>query len=304
MANPVISSAPKAAPVSAAAAQRAAWGLVATATLWGLTFPLTKMGVQAVSPEFMVFGRFFLATVLLVPFVPRTAWGSQTLRYGLLLGGLNAALHVLQAHSLLHISASRCAFLLGSNVLFVPILEQWSGLRRIGWMDALATLVCLAGLFVLTGADVGDVGGGDVMALLAALCFALYVIVVTFAGKHGLDYRSLTLCQLATTTVLTAVLAFDSFPPLADMDGAVYVIILACGVGCTLVPVLLQCKFQPFLRAHTAALIVSLEPLFAAVLACAMLDEPMTHAVLVGGGLMLLAAALPQLPGRLLTTHI
>jgi drug/metabolite transporter (DMT)-like permease len=78
----------------------------------------------------------------------------------------------------------------------------------------------------------------------------------------------------------------------------VWAIVLTCGVGCTLFPVLLQCKYQPTLRAHTAALIITLEPVFAALLAFLFLDEPITLNILLGGALMLLAAFLPQVPGR------
>lgn len=282
------------------AQQRAVLGLVTTAALWGLTFPLTKIGVRYVSPDVVVFGRFLLASLSLVPFVSWRAFSSPLIWcYGLLLGGLNALLQLLQAHSLQHISASRCAFILGSNVLFVPILEQWTGLRRVQWVDVAATLVCLVGLFVLTGADFGDVGRGDFLALLAAFGFALYVIAVTFAGQQAVDYRPLTLLQLGVTTAVSLVVAVPTFSLATFVAWPVWAIVVICGVGCTLFPVLLQCKYQPTLRAHTAALIITLEPAFAAVLAFVFLDEPMTRDIVLGGALMLLAACLPQVPNRL-----
>ncbi len=280
--------------------QRAVLGLIFTAALWGLTFPLTKIGVRYVSPEAMVLGRFVLASLSLLPFVSWRAFRNATLwRYGLILGGLNAVLQLLQAHSLQHISASRCAFILGSNVLFVPLLEQWTGLRRVQLVDVAATLVCLVGLFVLTGADLGDVGLGDFLALLSAFAFALYVIAVTFAGRQSVDYRPLTLLQLAVTSLVSLVVALPILARDTFVVWPVWAVVLICGVGCTLFPVLLQCKYQPALRAHTAALIITLEPVFAAVLAWAFLDEPLTPDVLLGGALMLLAALLPQVPGRL-----
>ena len=289
-----------ASPHATRAEQRAVLGLIATAALWGLTFPLTKIGVRYVSPDVVVLGRFVLATLSLIPFMARRSLRDPLIwRYGLILGCLNALLQLLQAHSLLHISASRCAFILGSNVLFVPILEQWTGLRRVKMVDVAATFVCLAGLFVLTGADLGDIGVGDLLALLSAFGFALYVIAITFAGKEALDYRPLTLLQLGVTSVVSLGAALPTFALDDLVAWPVWAIVLACGVGCTLFPVLLQCKYQPALQAHTAALIITLEPVFAAVLAFVFLDEPMTLDVLVGGALMLLAAFLPQMPGRL-----
>lgn len=266
------------------------------AATWGLTFPLIKLGIQEVSPEAFVAARFVISFVLLLPFVPRGGGiHREALRFGVVLGLLNIGLHLLQAHSLRTIGAARCAFLAGSNVLFVPFLEQWVGLRRITRLDVIATMVCLVGLYLLTGADLSDISFGDVMAVWAEVFFAVYVIVVALAGRRNVNYRAVTLYQLGTTSVVCLALAMPDLSLRAMVAYPMNLIIGVSAVGCTLLPLLMQAKFQPKLSAHTAALIITMEPAFAGVFSYFILGEEMTAGMFVGGGLMLLAAIIPQM---------
>lgn len=284
---------------SPARARQARFALAGVAAAWGLTFTLTKLAVADLSPAAFVCARFVIAVVFLLPWMPRFQPVDRvTLPFGVALGVLNIAVHLLQATSLTHIGAARCGFLAGSHLVFVPIFELFAGLGRPRSIDGVAIALCLGGLFLLTGADLSEVGRGDLQAVGAEIFFALYMVVTLFAARQRANIRWLTLVQMATTAAISGALSFGELRlAVGSLSDGLWACILTCGLLCTLMPIYMQMRFQPYLRPSHAALLLSLEPIFAGGMAFAVLHESMSPSMLAGAGLMLLAAFLPSWRG-------
>jgi drug/metabolite transporter (DMT)-like permease len=135
---------------------------------------------------------------------------------------------------------------------------------------------------------------GDALEVLGAVFWALHIVVV---ARYAARFDSLTFAcgQFLVCGLLNLFVGF-SFEPLATLfEGPVvwatlYRGILAVGVGYTV-----QIWAQKFTRATDAALIFSLEAVFAGLFAWWMLAEGLEWLQIVGCGLILAAAFSPQL---------
>ena len=104
---------------------RGIFALLVVTLVWGTTFPAMKALTAHVSPAWIVFTRFAIATLLLAPFLLRGA--RADLRAGLLLGLLLFFCYVFQVEGLALTSSNRNAFICGLNVLVVPLLGILAG---------------------------------------------------------------------------------------------------------------------------------------------------------------------------------
>lgn len=266
-----------------------------TAALWGATFPIIKIAVGNIDPNIFVFVRFILASLLMLPwifFVLRYT-DKQLLKAGLILGILNSGVYLLQTVGLLYISASRCAFITGMNVVFVPILAYLFRLAKLNVFDVVATLICLLGLYILTGANLAHINRGDVMVLLCAAAVAVSIIYLQEASKVCQHYSLLSFFQIAFTIPVPFFLVLMKQPSWPGLNSVVIAALIYCAILATIVPLFLQSKYQQYISATQVALIFALEPVFASFFSYWLCHEPLTHNVIIGGGLMLAGIILP-----------
>ncbi|MFD2270714.1 EamA family transporter [Undibacterium arcticum] len=170
--------------------------------VWGTTFPAMKDLSAHLAPVWIVLVRFVLGGLLLSPFLLRAAGAEY--RGGAMLGGMLFAAYMFQVEGLALTSANRNAFITGLNVLVVPLLGVVAGRapeRRIVIGIALA----LCGLFALCW-DGGAWSFGDTLALIGALCFALYIKLVELRTRQATDLMALTAVQVLTVASLRGAL--------------------------------------------------------------------------------------------------
>jgi hypothetical protein len=129
------------------------------------------------SPVWIVFIRFALGALLLLPFLLPSLLlraGRRDVAIGSLLGLLLFACYLLQVEGLALTTSNRNAFITGLNVLVVPLLGMAGGKlpqRRI----IVALLLAVTGLFALCGGITGEWGRGDTLALMGAFAFGLFI---------------------------------------------------------------------------------------------------------------------------------
>lgn len=161
---------------------------------------------------------------------------------------------------------------------------------------ALAAGMTLAGAVLLCGGVGGEIGRGDLMAVLSAACYALWMVEL---GRHARAYG----CPVATATaqfVLTALLLLPAgmlqgrLTPASVMAAAPELAIL--GVFSTAIAFGLQAVAQRFTPASHAAVVVSSESLFGAAAAAVALGDRISSTGAAGGILMLAAIAVVAFP--------
>jgi drug/metabolite transporter (DMT)-like permease len=225
----------------------------------------------------------------------KTAWAGAQIGFFMFCG------YVFQIAGLKFTTPSKAAFITGSCVVFVPILLGVFARRRIpAWIWA-GALTALAGLYFLTipAAGLGALNRGDPLVLVCAVAFALHMI---FIGRHVARHSvaALSFLQVATTAVLAALLlpvvsAAGWEQPRLVLSGYVIFAILLTAIGATVIGFSLQTWAQQYASPSHAAILVSLEPVFAAITALVLGQETLRGRTLLGAGLILAGILLAEL---------
>ncbi len=159
--------------------RRAELMLLVVTVCWGMSFPAIKLATPFVTPALFVAMRFVLASLVLLALWPlicrglpdhlrerpyrllldRVAW-----RWSLPLGILVTFGYVTQTVGMHTTSANNSAFITSLSVVLVPVLLFLRGVRPEPKV-AVAVLVAVCGLMLMTRPDLGRLNEGDIWTL-------------------------------------------------------------------------------------------------------------------------------------------
>ena len=246
-------------------------GLLAATAVWGATFVTVKDALAASDTFTFLFLRFSvgalaaaLLAVAIAPWAPveQRGFSLALLRPGLVLGGLLFGGYALQTLGLETTTPARSAFITGLTVIFVPFVSWGLDQKRPPVRAFVAPLVAVVGLQQLTGVSWSSaIPVGDALTLGCALFYAGHIALVGRFAK-GLPALPLTAVQLGVVSLLSAAtlpLVTRRFVPTTGFVGAV----LFTGVVASALAIGIQAWAQRRLSAVRAAVIYSLEPVFA-----------------------------------------
>jgi drug/metabolite transporter (DMT)-like permease len=162
-----------------------------------------------------------------------------------------------------------------------------------GWQSWAAALVAAAGVCLLGVNDDFQIESGDALEILGAVLWALHVVAVGRAVKH-VEVFSFSVGQYfvagALNVVLGLILEADTFPALRlYWWTVVYLGVISVAIGYTL-----QAVGQKHAPAADAAVILSMEAVFAALFGYFLLHEPWSPRKLLGCVMILSAIVLVQ----------
>jgi drug/metabolite transporter (DMT)-like permease len=271
--------------------------LIGVTATWGSTFFLIKDLLDRVPVLDFLAVRFAIATVVLVLIAPK-AVGRLTpraRRHGVGLGLVYGVAQILQTTGLGHTSASVSGFVTGMYVVLTPVLGAALLRQRIGRLTWLAVALATAGLAVLSLRGFA-VGYGEALTFLAAALYAVHILGLG-AWSTQRDALGLSVLQMA---VITLVCMLASAPDgivlpsrAADWAAIVYMALVAGALA-----LLAQTWAQAHLSATRAAIVMTMEPVFAAFFAVLLGGELLSARMVVGGGLVLAAMYLVELLPR------
>lgn len=263
--------------------------LLLTTIIWGTSFPLLKGILVDLSPAAIIAMRFSLAAIAVLPGLRQV--NPSLLRDGILLGTIYFAECALSLVALEVIPASRSAFIIGLNAFLVPLLGLLVGQRppsHVLW----AAAVAVAGIGLLSW-EGGGFNWGDAVTLGCAIAIAVYILLLErIAPRHAT--LPLVAVQLTVMAVLGTIWAL---PQLMVEMGAIahhFGTLLYAGLVITATPIWTQAIAQRWVPSYEAALIYTLEPVFATVFAFLMLGEALGTRGLLGGGLIIAATLWSQ----------
>jgi drug/metabolite transporter (DMT)-like permease len=243
--------------------------LLVTATLfWGATFPVVKDAIGEVPVLCFLWVRFALAALLLALLANRRllTLGWKGVRYGVLLGTLLFGSYLFQTFGLELTTASNAGFLTGLNVVWVPLLAG-SLLRKPPTFGArIGVVLALFGLFLLTWHTPWRLNPGDALVVVCSVFVALHVLGLD-AWTEGFDGLALTCVQI-TTMALLGLLGSLLFEPVSWprlWSGSLVSALLITAVFATVYTFWVMTSFQRLTTPTRAALIYTLEPVFAAL---------------------------------------
>jgi drug/metabolite transporter (DMT)-like permease len=274
-----------------------ATGVVLLALLtvvWGSTFVVIQLMEKdpagAVAPSLLNLSRFALAAVLLAPFAGRDV---RLWAVGLELGFWLWCGYASQAIGLRHTTVGRSAFITSLNAIFVPTLTALAG-RRVRWFVWPAAGMALIGTALLSY-DGSPPNRGDVWTLVTALTYAIYIFrLERYAGRFA--SVPLTAVQLAAVTLYCAGWAAIERPPLPPASWTTAGCILYLGIVCTALTTWLQVIGQKTVPGTQAALLYTMEPVWAATFAWIAFREHFGSRGWAGAAILLAAAIFSQRP--------
>ena len=271
--------------------------LLGVTASWGSSFFMIHDLVERVPPLDFIAVRFAIAGVLLLLVAPRSVLrlSAAARRQAAVLGVVYGVAQVLQTTGLAHTAASVSGFITGMYVVLTPVLAAVLLRNRITLMTWAAVALAFAGLAVLSLSGF-SIGYGEALTFVSAVLFALHIVGLG-AWATEADALGMAILQVVAVAVICLVASAPGGIVLpqstADWTTVVYLAIFPAGLA-----LLGQTWAQAHLSATRTAIIMSTEPVFAALFAIALGGESVTVRMLAGGLMVLVAIWLVEIGPR------
>jgi drug/metabolite transporter (DMT)-like permease len=276
--------------------------LLFTTASWGSTFFLIKDLLHRMPTLDFLAVRFTIAGVVTLVVMHRAvlALDREAWRRAAVLGLVYGVAQILQTAGLAHTAASVSGFITGMYVVCTPVLASLilrSRITRGTWgAVALATL----GLGVLTldlpTGGGSTVGYGEALTFVASVLYALHIVALG-AWSTARDALGMSVVQLLVIALVCLVATAPDGIVLPHRSGdwwaVIYMALVAGALGLAA-----QTWAQSQLSATRTAIIMSMEPVFAALFAVLLGGEGLTGRMLVGGALVLTAMLVVEVGPR------
>jgi drug/metabolite transporter (DMT)-like permease len=265
--------------------------LLLTAAIWGLAFVAQRAGMRHIGPFLFNGVRFLLGTLSLLPLLAirrrrgALRGGRATLPYGLLAGVLLFLASSLQQVGIVTTTAGKAGFITGLYVVFVPLSGLLWG-QKAGAGRWIGVLLAACGLYLLSVSGRLSMARGDALVLASAAMWAAQIQFIGWVSPRT-DSIALAATQFVTCSALSLFVALFAEPLDVAAVGSAAVPLLYGGVGSVGIAFTLQVVAQREAHPAHAAVIMSLETVFAALGGWLILGETMPPRSLLGCALML-----------------
>jgi drug/metabolite transporter (DMT)-like permease len=261
--------------------------LLLMTAVWGVTFVQVKDAVE-LYPLFLFLAlRFAVSTAALgIPFGGRLRLlDRRGLASGLVLGAFLATGYALQTVGLSKATVTSTGFITG---LFVPLTPVFAALifrDRIGASGWLGTALATAGLALLAGVEVGS-AVASLLLFGGACSFALHIVFTSrFAPRY--DVAALTLLQMVVAFGAFGAIGLAVEPLETPRGWTVWGAVLVTGVFASALGFVVQTWAQSKTTATKAALIITMEPVFAGLFGYLLAGDRLEPVGWLGAGVIL-----------------
>jgi drug/metabolite transporter (DMT)-like permease len=283
--------------------------LLLVSIIWGSAFVAQRIAGQMGSVYLFNGARYLLAALVVLPFAMKVSGAALAARgcfatspthvipreqykWMFVAGFVLFVGSALQQVGVVYTTAGNAGFITSLYVVLVPVVLFIVWREKFHWISIAAVIMAVAGAFFLSTGGSFEVQAGDVIELFGALFWAFHVIVL---GKYAskFDSMSFSVGQLVVCGLLNLGLGIfveKSMPLNIPLLGAIaYTAFFSLGLCYTL---------QIWAQRHTppadAALILSLESVFAVISGWFLLDERLSGLQVFGCVLIFIAVLLSQ----------
>ena len=278
--------------------------LLVTAAIWGFAFVAQRVAMDHMGPFSFNAVRFLLGAASLLPLIwffsrkkaVATSPAAKTSIW--LAGGVAGAIlfvaAALQQVGLLDTTAAKAGFITGLYMILVPFLGLF--LRHVTGLNAwLGAVLALVGLYLLSINADFSMSRGDFLMFIGAIFWACHILWIDFIGRR-VNALQLSAVQFLACGLLSSVAAFwQEAPTFASILLAWPAILFASFISVGLAYTL-QVVAQKRAKPTHAAIIMSMEAVFAAIGGVVFLDENLPMRGWIGCGLMMTGMLLSQIP--------
>ena len=277
---------------------------IITSILWGSAFVAQDMGMDFIGPHTFNVGRFLVGFLTLLPFffifefkkINLKKINKKKVAYFLFfLGFILAIGQELQQISLIYTDVANTGVFTVFYVLVVPVISYFIFSKKMHWSIWPAVLVCLIGGLLLSELKNTSVRLGDTLGILSAFCWGIHILLI----RKTIDFFNypitiaMSQCFVAFVILMPPMYFFED-PTinniLNDSYEIIYVGVLSSGLA-----FLLQTYSLQNISPAPAAIVFSLEGVFAAIFAWLILDQFLNEIKILGIILILSAVIFSQL---------
>jgi drug/metabolite transporter (DMT)-like permease len=261
--------------------------------IWGATFTFTKLGLDDCPAFLFIFFRFSIAlTISLI------IWGKhlliidkKTLIHGLVLGSFFAGGFVLQTVGLNYTTVTKSAFITGMTVVITPFAFKLIIKKKILFVQIIGVVIATVGLWVFTNPTIGNINIGDVLTFFSAFFWAFYITYVdVFTKEITKFHRTIQIVIMQFIVAIPVGLAgyfiFESGYHTLNFSGNLLFALLFNGIIASIILTLIHTSVQKYSNPVKAALIFTLEPVFASIIAFLALGEGFSSLEAVGATIL------------------
>jgi len=283
--------------------------LLLTSFVWGITFVFQTTGMETIGPFGFTTLKFLTGTITILPMaiweyrrapLQTIMLDSKDDRVMIMIGIINLGVlmfvgSALQQVSLGITSIANTAFLTTLYVPLVPILGLLMFRRNMRKLRWVAVAIFVVGSWLMSGASPSDAVIGDVMVIIGAFFWAGHIMLVGWMAQRTHAPFQLAFLQMLITTILSyGVFSFTETMTLMDLS-AVWPEILFAGIMSTGLGFTLQLIAQQHCSNAAAAILLSLEGVFAAISGWVLLGQSMLVSAMMGAGLIFVAVLIVEL---------
>lgn len=270
---------------------------------WGCSFVAVKEALNYTDVFTFIFLRFIVAGLILavVSFKKFSNCNLKVISKAIVSGGVLAFSFIAQTIGIRETSPSNAAFITGLSVVLVPIIVTGLDRKPPGILKITAVVIAFVGLGLLTLKEGFALRTGDIWLLICAVGFAIHIVMM---NRYVNDVDSMifsTLQLLVIAVVAGAGILANNYlgsplhAPTEDKTSASHVLLISvvfCAVFASAYVYTVQTHYQRYISEFKAAIIIALEPLFAAIAAYFYYSELLSARALTGGAMILIGAIL------------
>ena len=276
-----------------------------TTFIWGTAFIAQDTGMDNIGPLTFNSSRFFVGFLTILPLailieknkIKKEIKNNTKLfiKYLIFMGVSLFLGTFLQQAALQYTNIANAAFFTVFYVPFVPIILFIIYKEKVHWSIWPSIALCIVGVYLLTDFSDAEIMLGDTLVIFCSIFWALHII---FAGKFmqkfdiPIFYAALQAVFVFSLSIFFAFIFEEVILSniLLELSSILYAGALSGGIAFTL-----QMYAQKNIEEAPAAIIYSLEGVFAAVAGWIILDQFLNFNNIIGCFLILFAVILSQI---------
>ena len=260
--------------------------LVGITAVWGWTFVVVQDAIALYGVLPFLAARFAIAAAALAPFsAPKVT--KKMLAVGAGIGLVLALGYLFQTLGLLFTTATNSGLITGLFVVFAPLSDRLLFGTRFARLVLAAVALSLLGMALLAGGGPDGTNLGDLLTLLCAAALGLHIALLSrYAPGH--DAGGLAFAQILAMALVFG-LAWPVFEPVTWPPREVWVALLVTGLLASAGAFWAQTFVQQKIPAARTAVILTMEPVFAALFGYWLAEDRLVTVQILGASLILSA---------------
>ena len=216
---------------------------------------------------------------------------------GIVCGIILCVASTTQTIGIKYTTAANSGFITAMYIIFVPFLGLFMR-KNINLRTGIGALLAVAGLYMLSVAGTGfKINKGDLITLLCAILFAFHILAVDYFSPKT-DGIKLSCLQFFVCAFINIIMMLIFEKPTVSIIKECWIPIaysgiVSCGIGYTG-----QIIGQKYTDPAPAAILMSMESVFAAIGGFLILHESLSTIKIIGCAVMFAAIVIVQLPAK------